>query len=106
VGPDRVPAGRLDRRGGADLARAPESSFHKNLDGKVVVRKNYAEYPATKDGPAFGMRLMIVYPSSGSLRAMYFDNDGYVIITGSKAICEGFRGVPQRKWRHRLSASA
>jgi hypothetical protein len=57
-----------------------EFSFYKDLDGKVAVRKNFAEYPATKDRPALRHDdLMIVYPDSGTLRAIYFDNDGYVI---------------------------
>jgi hypothetical protein len=69
--------------GGGPGQGTGEFSFHKNLDGKVVVRKNYAEYPATKDRPALRHDdLMIVYPSCGSLRAMYFDNDGYVINYG------------------------
>ena len=39
--------------GGGPGQGTGEFSFHKDLDGKVVVRKNYAEYPATKDRPAF-----------------------------------------------------
>jgi hypothetical protein len=74
--------------GGGPGQGSGEFSFHKDLDGKVAVRKNFAEYPATKDRPALRHDdLMIVYPSNGSLRAIYFDNDGYVInysVEGSK----------------------
>jgi hypothetical protein len=66
--------------GGGPGQGSGEFSFRKDLDGKVTIRKNYAEYPATKDRPALRHDdLMIVYPSSGSLRAIYFDNDGHVI---------------------------
>jgi hypothetical protein len=66
--------------GGGPGQGSGEFSFHKDLDAKVAVRKNFAEYPATKDRPALRHEdLMIVYPSNGSLRAIYFDNDGYVI---------------------------
>src|ERR1700736_3539040 len=68
--------------GGGPGQGAGEFSFHKDLDGKVAVRKNFAEYPAAKNRPALRHDdLMIVYPdsSSGALRAIYFDNDGYVI---------------------------
>src|SRR5258708_5695798 len=68
--------------GGGPGQGSGEFSFHKDLDDKVAVRRNFAEYPATKDRPALRHEdLMIVYPdsSSGTLRAIYFDNDGYVI---------------------------
>ena len=71
-------------------------SFRLELDGRVLLRHNQAEYPATKDHPAFSHRdLMVVYPSgdgptpapqrrdgpagAGSARAIYFDNEGHVI---------------------------
>ena len=48
----------------------------------VIVRKNRAEYPATKDRPAYVHDdLMIIYRDSekGSFRAIFFDNEGHVI---------------------------
>jgi hypothetical protein len=57
-------------------------SFHPDLQGKILVRKNYADYPATKDRPAYRHDdLMIVYRESGDqdLRAVFFDNEGHVI---------------------------
>ena len=57
-------------------------SFHPDLQGKVLVRKNRAEYPATKDRAAsVHDDLMIVYHDApeAPLRAIYFDSEGHVI---------------------------
>src|SRR5439155_15133221 len=56
-------------------------SFAPDLDGKILVRRNFAEYPA-KPGEKPGVRhedLLVVYPYGPSLHAMYFDNEGHVI---------------------------
>ncbi len=56
-------------------------SFAPDLGKRILVRKNFAEYPATKDRPAFRHDdLMIVYQETGKpTRAEYFDNEGHVI---------------------------
>ncbi len=56
-------------------------TFALDLGKRVLVRKNFAEYPATKDRPAFRHDdLMIVYQEPGQpTRAEYFDNEGHVI---------------------------
>ncbi len=56
-------------------------TFALDLGNRILVRKNFAEYPATKDRPAFRHDdLMIVYQESGNpTRAEYFDNEGHVI---------------------------
>jgi hypothetical protein len=57
-------------------------SFVLDLQGKVLVRKNHADYPATKDRPAFSHDdLMVIYHEAGppAARAIYFDNEGHVI---------------------------
>lgn len=57
-------------------------SFLPDLEKNVLVRKNRADYPATKDRPAFSHTdLMIVYrePGAVKLRAIYFDSEGHVI---------------------------
>jgi hypothetical protein len=59
------------------------TSFAFNLDGKILVRNNWAKYPpkpGEKTGPSH-LDFMIIYPEagSGSLRAIYFDNEGHVI---------------------------
>jgi hypothetical protein len=57
-------------------------SFREDLQGKILVRKNYSEYPATKDKPAYRHDdFMVVYydDTSSSFRAVYFDNEGHHI---------------------------
>lgn len=47
-----------------------------------MVRKSYAEYPATKDKPAYRHDdVMVVYADgpSNQLRAIFFDNEGHII---------------------------
>ena len=68
--------------GGAPGQGAGGFSFHPDLQRKILVRKSCAEYPATKDRPAFRHDdLTIVYqqPGTDRLRAVYFDNEGHVI---------------------------
>jgi len=52
-----------------------------DLQGRIIVRRNHADYVATKDRPAFSHDdLMIIYPGQGTAtRAIYFDNEGHVI---------------------------
>lgn len=53
-------------------------TFESGLNERVLVRKNHAEYPATKDRPAFTHDdLMIVYVDSATkqLRAFYADSE-------------------------------
>lgn len=55
-------------------------SFKLDLDGHVLVRNSFAEYPATADRPAFRHDdLMITYPEGDKLKAVYFDSEGHVI---------------------------
>jgi hypothetical protein len=57
-------------------------SFTFDLQGQVLVRKNYANYPATRDRPAFSHDdLMVVYqePGGKQSKASYFDSEGHVI---------------------------
>jgi len=63
-------------------------SFRPDLGQNILVRTNRADYPATKDRPAFSHAdLMIVYrePAGNRLRATYFDNEGHVIQYGVEA---------------------
>ena len=58
------------------------ASFEEDLQGKAIVRRNHAEYPATQARPVYKHDdLMVIYvdPSSKSLRAFYTDNEGHVI---------------------------
>lgn len=57
-------------------------TFEPDLQKKVWVRRNYAEYDATKDRPRYVHEdLMIIYfdPPSNSTRAFYCDNEGHII---------------------------
>ena len=60
-----------------------EFAFNFDLDGKVMVRKNLADFPATKDCPAFPHEDPIVIYSepggAGTRRADFFDNEAHVI---------------------------
>ena len=57
-------------------------SFSFDLEGKILVRRNRADYPATKDKPAYSHTdLMVIYqePEGQATRAIYFDNEGHII---------------------------
>ena len=90
---------------------AGKFTFRPDLQQRVLVRTNYAEYPATQEKPAFRHDdLMIVYreSSSGPTKAIYFDSEGHVIryvvkvnesATTATFLSEATPGVP----RYRLS---
>ena len=62
-------------------ASAGGFSFDFDLQRKVLVRRNFSEYPATASKPASRHDdLMVIYqePDKGT-RAVYFDNEGHVI---------------------------
>lgn len=80
-------------------------TFEPDLQNKVWMRKNHAEYPG-KDGNAIHDDLMIVYFDgiTGKTRAFYCDTEGHVIhytaefsTDGKKLVFLGDRneGVPQ-----------
>ncbi len=57
-------------------------SFLPDQEGRILIRKNYAKYPATKDKPGYSHTdLTIIYrePGETKLRAIYFDNEGHTI---------------------------
>lgn len=86
------------------------TSFAFGLDKKILVRKNWANYPP-KPGESAGLcheDLMIIYPASGGapFRAIYFDNEGHVIsyaVTmpnkGNAALFETDAGQPGPRFR-------
>ncbi len=58
------------------------SVFSRDLQDKVLVRRNRAEYPATKYKQAeVHDDLMVIYddPATQDRRAIYWDNEGHVI---------------------------
>jgi hypothetical protein len=59
---------------------AGEFTLAAELQGAVLVRHNYAEYPASKDKPAYRHDdLMVIYADGDTSRADYWDNEGNVI---------------------------
>ncbi len=57
-------------------------TFEESLNGRVLVRKNHADYPAAKDRPAVSHEdLMIVFVDQATkqTRAFYTDSEGNVI---------------------------
>ena len=57
-------------------------SFAVDLQNKVIVRKNYAEYPATAGRPAMrhdDRMLIYVDGASNQILANYFDSEGHQI---------------------------
>jgi hypothetical protein len=71
-------------------------SFQPDLQGKILVRKNRSEYPATKERAALVHDdLMVVYrdaPEEG-LRAIYFDSEGHTIRYEVQAATDGSQVV-------------
>jgi hypothetical protein len=69
--------------GGGQPGRASGGSatFKLDLQGRVLVRTDHSEYPATKDRPALAHDgLMIIYADTdGRTRADYWDNEGHVL---------------------------
>ncbi|MGD1005892.1 MAG: hypothetical protein ABR980_01505 [Ignavibacteriaceae bacterium] len=56
-------------------------SFDFDLQKRVLIRKSVANFPATKNKPAYSHNdLTVIYKEpSNSTEAIYFDNEGYVI---------------------------
>jgi hypothetical protein len=57
-------------------------SLKEDLGGKILVRTNHSEYPATKDKPAIIHNdLMVVYTDYTGVpsKAIYFDNESHTI---------------------------
>ena len=57
-------------------------SFGLELQGKILVRRNHLNFPATPQRPAFTHEdLLVVYRDAGATpnRAIYFDSEGFVI---------------------------
>ncbi|HTS31133.1 MAG TPA: hypothetical protein VMH81_34915 [Bryobacteraceae bacterium] len=82
-GPAQFLVGRWTGDGSGEPGQGSGSfSFTPDLQGKVLVRKSFAEYPPANGKPATRHDdLMIVYRDSRSreLRAIYFDSEEHVI---------------------------
>jgi hypothetical protein len=56
-------------------------TFTNDLQNSIIIRRNYAEYPASADKPAYRHDdLTIIYQTpDDTIRAQYFDNERHVI---------------------------
>jgi hypothetical protein len=86
--------GEWSAEGGGKPGQATSGgfSFATQLEGKVLVRKSWSDYPASGNRPAYHHEdLMIVYPDSAGkpARAVYFDNEGHVINYGAELSSDG-----------------
>jgi hypothetical protein len=110
--PYRFLLGEWEGEGTGDPGKGAGSfTFIPDLEGKILVRRNHANYPAAGGRPAVMHEdLMVVYAPQGSEgpKAIYWDNEGHVIYytlsTSSDGhsvtfLSEPVRGVP----RFRLS---
>jgi hypothetical protein len=90
-GPAQFLVGHWSGEGGGGPGQGAGSfSFATDLQGKILVRKNFAEYPPTDGKP--GSRhddLMIVYREGGQMKAIYFDSEQHVIPYGVKPADHG-----------------
>jgi hypothetical protein len=81
--PFRFLVGEWTGDGGGDPGKGSgRFSFALDLQGKVLVRRNRADFPAAQGRPAFSHEdLMVIYrpERNGSAKAIYFDSEGHVI---------------------------
>jgi hypothetical protein len=82
-GPAQFLVGNWAGEGGGQPGQASGAfSFSPDLQGKILVRKSFAEYPPANGRPAFRHDdLMIVCrdETTHALRAFYFDSEEHVI---------------------------
>ena len=107
--------GEWTGEGGGDPGQGKGGfSFRLDLDRHVLVRKNFSDYPATKDRPAAHHEdLMIVHPDAGGkLAAIYFDNEGHVIryqVTASERsatfLSDALAATPRYRLTYTMTAS-
>ncbi len=70
--------------GGSQLRKADSggSSFHLDLRNRVLIRRNFADYPARDGEAAYHHEdLMVIYPlaDTHAFAAIYFDSEGHTI---------------------------
>jgi hypothetical protein len=110
-GPLQFLIGHWTGEGGGEPGNASGAfSLAPDLEGKILVRKNFAEYPAAAGRAAFRHDdLMIVYrdEASADLKAMYWDNEGHVIAYSVQPAAESgvafVSDAPPARMRYRLT---
>jgi hypothetical protein len=84
-----------------------EFTFKPELQGVVLTRHSYAEYPASKEKPAYRHDdLMVIYSDAGNgkARADYWDNEGHIIhydveVSASKLVFVSDPAQPGPRYR-------
>ena len=71
----------LGRRWHAERNRGPAAfSFARDAGGQVIVRKNFADYPAQNGRPAERHDdLLVIFREGGAERAIYWDSEGHIV---------------------------
>lgn len=108
--------GRWAATGGGSPGQASGvSEFERALQGHALVRRSFAEYPATSTAPASRHDdLMVVFPGAdGALGADYYDTEGHHIhyavgvpSPGSAVfVSDSIAGAPRFRLSYRLDPS-
>jgi hypothetical protein len=76
------------RRGEPGEATGGGETWRLQLDGQILVRLSWCEYPATADAAAFRHddQLVVFHDLDGQSRAIFWDNHGHVIHYTTAAI--------------------
>ena len=110
-GPAQFLIGEWSGEGGGQpgAASAGDFSFTPELQGAILVRRSFAEYPPANGRPAFRHDdLTVVYRDAASrqLKATYWDNEGHMIPYAVRAAANGvvFESEgPRSAMRYRLT---
>lgn len=80
-GPAQFLIGKWKGEGGGGPGQGSGAfSFEPDVQGKVLVRRNFAEYPAQGGRPASRHDdLTVIYREGSQLKAIYFDNEEHTI---------------------------
>lgn len=81
-------------------------AFTPDLDGKLLLRRSFADYPAAEGRPALHHEdRMAIYAEGGALKADYWDSEGHVIRYAVEASASAvvFTSLPGPGPRFRLS---
>lgn len=79
--------GDWNGEGGGPGQGTGEFSFQQDLDGAILIRKNVAHYPATKDKPAYSHTDLMIIDST--MHATYFDNEHHTIYYAVEPSADG-----------------